>query len=78
MDMDQAAVFFAGSILSALGFLVWFLVILLINNLVHKYWKSWGWKMTPDYWNHSPQFMTEEQAAKVAPHLEEDYGNKKD
>lgn len=78
MDMDQAAVFLAGSILTVLGFLVALCGILIANNLVAKYWKSWGWKMTPDYWNHSPQFMTEEQAAKVAPHLEEDYGNKKE
>ena len=63
MDMDQAAVFFAGSILSALGFLVWFLVILLINNLVHKYWKSWGWKWMNIHMPPS-RFMTDEEYKK--------------
>ena len=71
MDMDQAAVFFAGSILTALGFLVWFLMILLINNLVSKYWKSWGWNFYPA-WMHDtqPRFMSQEEAEKIAPHLE--------
>ncbi len=68
MDMDQAAVFFAGSILTALGFLVWMGVILLINNLVHKYWKSWGWSFSIP----SPEpvrFMTPEEASKVEPSI---------
>ena len=65
MDMDQAAVFFAGSILTALGFLVWMGVILLVNNLVHKYWKSWGWKWTAMYPDHPPaRFMNEEDLKK--------------
>ena len=72
MDMDQAAVFFAGSILTALGFLVWFLVILLVNNLVHKHWKSWGWKWINVYPNHQPaRFMTDEEYTKtVEPSLD--------
>ena len=66
MDMDQAAVFLAGSILTALGFLVILGAILIANNLVAKFWKSWGWKWTPSYWDDpSPTFMTEEQASKL-------------
>ena len=37
--MDQAAVFLAGSILTALGFLVVILAIIVVNNLLHKFWK---------------------------------------
>jgi hypothetical protein len=63
MDMDQASVFLAGSILTVIGFLVILGGILIANNLVHKYWKSWGWKLMPTHWNEpTPQFMTQEQA----------------
>jgi len=63
MDMDQVAVFFAGSVLTALGFLIWVGFVLLVNNLVHKYWKSWGW----DFRIYDPQpvrFATEEELKK--------------
>jgi hypothetical protein len=39
MDMNQAAVFLAGSILTMLGFIVVFAGIVVINNLLHKFWK---------------------------------------
>jgi hypothetical protein len=39
MDMDQAAVFLAGSILTMLGFIVVIAAIVVINNIIHKYWK---------------------------------------
>ena len=69
MDMDQAAVFFAGSILTALGFLVWILVALLVNNLVHKYWKSWGWSFNIPH-QEPVRFMTDEEASKIAPTMD--------
>lgn len=55
MDMDQAAVFLAGSILTMLGFIVIFAGIVFINNIAHKYWKpirmftadSWYINMPP-------------------------------
>ena len=69
MDMDQAAVFLAGSILTVMGFLIILGGILVANNLVAKYWKSWGWSWVPS-WAHEPQrFMTPEEEARVAPHL---------
>jgi hypothetical protein len=37
--MDQAAVFLAGSILTALGFVVVIIAIVIVNNILHKYWK---------------------------------------
>ena len=65
MDMNQAAVFLAGSILTVLGFLIVLVGVLVGNNLVAKYWKSWGWKFSPTYWEHQePRFMTEEEYAK--------------
>jgi hypothetical protein len=51
MDIDQAAVFLAGSILTALGFIVIVIAAVVINNIIHKYWKSFGWKFFPVYVN---------------------------
>ncbi len=71
MDMDQAAVFLAGSVLTALGFLVILGAILVANNLIAKYWKSWGWTFMS--WAHmEPQrFMTPEEETKIPPTLDE-------
>jgi len=47
MDMDQAAVWLAGSILVMLGLVVIVAGAVVINNIIHKYWKSFGWKFIP-------------------------------
>jgi hypothetical protein len=39
MDMDQSAVFLAGSILTVLGFVIIATGIIVINNIASKYWK---------------------------------------
>ena len=39
MDMDQAAVFLAGSILTALGFIAVIMGLVVINNIISRYWK---------------------------------------
>ena len=38
MDIDQAAVFLAGTILTALGFIIIVIAAVVINNIIHKYW----------------------------------------
>ena len=43
MEMDKLAVFFAGSILVTLGMVVIASGIILINNIIHKYWKPVTW-----------------------------------
>ena len=43
MEMDKLAVFFAGSILVTLGMIVIVSGIILVNNLIHKYWKPVTW-----------------------------------
>jgi hypothetical protein len=48
MDIDQASVFLAGSILIMIGLVVIVVGIVAINNIVHKHWKSFGWKVFPD------------------------------
>jgi len=39
MDMDQAAVFLAGSILTALGFIAVVIGLVVINNIIARYWR---------------------------------------
>ena len=43
MDMDKLAVFFAGSILITISMVIIAAGIILINNLVHRYWKQVIW-----------------------------------
>jgi hypothetical protein len=43
MDMNQAAVFLAGSVLTMMGFIVIVVGLVIINNIIHKYWKPLGW-----------------------------------
>lgn len=72
MDMDQAAVFLAGSVLTVLGFLVILGGALIANNLVAKYWKSWGWTFMA--WAHQDpvRFMSQEEEARIAPTLKKE------
>lgn len=63
MDMDQSAVWLAGSILTMLGMIVIAIGIIVINNLIAKYWKPVR-IFTADSWqpfNHSARYMTEEE-----------------
>jgi len=64
MDMDQAAVFLAGSVLTVLGFLVVLGGALIANNLIARYWKSWGWSFM-SWANQEPtRFITQEELDK--------------
>lgn len=69
--MDVAAVFLAGSILTVMGFLVILAGIIIANNMIYKYWKSFGWKVFPSMNPEPVRFMTPEEAEKIAPHLDE-------
>lgn len=57
MDMDQAAVWLAGSILTMLGFIVVIGGIIIINNILHRYWKPVKLFTFAEY---PPQFVQEE------------------
>ena len=73
MDMDQAAVFLAGSILTALGFIVVVAAIVAINNIISRYWKPVR-IFSADSWNLNPpvRYATEDELARIAPKLEKD------
>jgi len=69
MDMDKLAVFFAGSILITISMVIIAAGIILINNLVHRYWKQVTWfkyEYKPVYFD--PK--TGEQLLKEEPILE--------
>ena len=55
--MDQASVFLAGSILTGLGFIVIVATAVVINNIIHKYWKSFGWNLLPMYMQKEEQVV---------------------
>lgn len=66
MDMDQAAVFLAGSILTCLGFIVVAMTILVINNLCSKYWKPITWIRYEETQHElPPRFVTQEELDKT-------------
>jgi hypothetical protein len=75
MDMDQAAVFLAGSILTMMGFIVVVIGFVVINNIINKYWKPVR-IFTSDSWtamNPPGRFIQEHEAqmAREEPKIEE-------
>ena len=71
MDMDSAAIFLAGSILYCMGLLIILCGIVIANNILHKYWKSFGWKLFPSWFNEpSPRFATTDEMERIAPHFD--------
>jgi hypothetical protein len=74
MDMDQAAVWLAGSILTMLGFIVVIGGMVVINNILHRYWKPVR-IFTADSWsgiNPPARFAHEQEIEKIAPKLDKE------
>lgn len=73
MDMDQAAVWLAGSILVMLGFIVVVAGVVVVNNIIHKYWKPVR-IFTSDSWNLNPPvgYAHQEELNRIAPQLEKE------
>jgi hypothetical protein len=70
MDMDQSAVFLAGSILTMLGFIVIAAGLVVINNILSKYWKPVR-MFTQDSWHINPpeRFASHDELSRVAPEI---------
>ena len=49
MDIEVAAIFLASTILMSLGFITIVIAAVVVNNIIHKYWKSFGWQLFPVY-----------------------------
>jgi hypothetical protein len=75
MDMDQSAVFLAGSILTMLGFIIFVIGVVIINNIIHAFWKpvriftedSFG------YGKANARFATEEEITRIAPSFDKSH-----
>lgn len=79
MDMDVAAVWLGGSILTMLGFIVVVIGIVIINNILHKYWKPIRIFTEDSFTTMStPRFLSEEDAARIAPTLDGDKNKESD
>ena len=65
--MEVAARVLAGSILTMLSFIVVIIGIIVINNILHKYWKPIR-IFTADSWNFNPP---EPYYQKISPSLDE-------
>jgi predicted small integral membrane protein len=61
MDIDSAATFLASSILLGLGFIVVGIVLLVINNIFHKYWKPVQWSIIPEALRMPPARFAEQK-----------------
>ncbi len=75
MDIDKSAIFLAGSVLIMLGFVVIVACSIVINNILHKYWKPVK-IFTADSWQpfggtSLPRYATPEELAKIDPKLNE-------
>lgn len=75
--MDQSAVFLAGSVLTMMGMVVIVAGAIVINNLIHKFWKPVR-IFTEDSFmifggnSNNARFLTQEEYdTKIAPYLDE-------
>ena len=73
--MDQAAVFLAGSILTALGFIVFVIAVVVVNNIIHRWWKPLGWNLGV-LSNTNARFATPEELEQIPPKIEPVIDNK--
>lgn len=59
MDVSNAANVLAGTILTALAIIIICITIVIINNILSKYWKPVRWVRFDD----PPRFLTHEELA---------------
>jgi len=71
MDIDTAAEVLAGSILTGLALITFVITIVVINNIISKYWKPVR-IFTADSWNFNPPSrFIEPEEVKIPPKLDE-------
>jgi hypothetical protein len=71
MDMDNAASILAGSILTGLAIIIGVATIVIINNILHRFWKpvNFGY-FIPRAMSEQKRFATEEELNKIAPEFD--------
>jgi cytochrome b561 len=72
MDMDNAAAFLAGTILYAIGCIIILIAVVIANNIIHKFWKSFGWTFMSWVHQEPARFASQEELDRVAPTLNND------
>jgi cytochrome b561 len=77
MDMDNAAAFLAGTILYAIGCIIILIAVVIANNIIHKYWKSFGWTFMSWLHQEPSRFVSQEELDRVAPTLKDEVQNRK-
>ena len=71
MSMEQAAAFFAGSILVVLGVIVIMVGLVIVNNIIHKYWKNLGWFNSLGAYSYpTVRYATPEELEKIQERVE--------
>ena len=72
MDINAASNFLVGSILFGLGFCILTIAIVIINNVVAKYWKPVR-IFSADSWSFNPpmRYATDDEVNKIAPTLKD-------
>lgn len=75
MNVENAAIFLANSILIGAGFCIVFIVTIVINNLLHKYWKPVR-IFSKDSWHFNPphRFVTEQELKEMGKELDPEWG----
>ena len=68
MDIENAANILTGSILTGLAVVVAVIVCVVVNNIIHKYWKPIR-IFTGDSWNFNPPSRFIDPEEKIAPTL---------
>lgn len=65
MDIENASRVLGGSILIGLSIIIVVITVVVVNNILHKYWKPIQW-MLP-FNNEPKRFVTEEELSKIDP-----------
>ena len=65
MSIEQAASFLAISILMSLGAIALVIGAVAINNIIHRYWKNFGWNFFPMYVGKEPTTFQEPKSDDV-------------
>lgn len=72
MELNSAAVFLTASILYTMGCLVILIAIVVGNNIIHKFWKSFGWKFFPTWISDESHFVSRQELSRIAPILDKE------
>lgn len=72
MELNSAAVFLTSSILYTIGCLVILVAIVVGNNIIHRFWKSFGWKFFPTWISDESHFASQQELNRIAPVLDKE------